>query len=51
MEGQWTAGGETPGWKAKNHRCHIRSGAAIACMSAIVRRGVILDISDMTSRS
>ena len=20
MEGQWTAGGETPGWKAKNHR-------------------------------
>src|SRR6478736_479562 len=22
MEGQWTAGGETPSWKAKNHRCH-----------------------------
>ena len=22
MEGQWTGGGETPNWKAKNHRCH-----------------------------
>jgi len=22
MPGQWTAGGETPTWKGRNHRCH-----------------------------
>ena len=28
MPGQWTAGGETPSWKGRNHRCHhpIRRG-------------------------
>jgi len=49
MEGQWTAGGETPGWKAKNHRCHhpIRRGDRLY-VSYWYGGGVILDISDMT---
>src|SRR5882724_1945683 len=49
MEGQWTAGGETPSWKAKNHRCHhpIRRGDRLY-VSYWYGGGVILDISDMT---
>ena len=49
MQGQWTAGGETPGWKAKNHRCHhpIRRGDRLY-VSYWYGGGVILDISDMT---
>jgi hypothetical protein len=49
MEGQWIAGGETPSWKAKNHRCHhpIRRGDRLY-VSYWYGGGVILDISDMT---
>ena len=49
MEGQWTAGGETPGWKGRNHRCHhpIRRGDRLY-VSYWYGGGVILDISDMT---
>jgi len=49
MQGQWTAGGETPSWKAKNHRCHhpIRRGDRLY-VSYWYGGGVILDISDMT---
>ena len=49
MDGQWTAGGETPSWKAKNHRCHhpIRRGDRLY-VSYWYGGGVILDISDMT---
>ena len=49
MEGQWTAGGETPGWKGRNHRCHhpIRRGDRLY-VSYWYGGGVILDISDMS---
>jgi hypothetical protein len=49
MEGQWIAGGETPGWHGRNHRCHhpIRRGDRLY-VSYWYGGGVILDISDMT---
>jgi hypothetical protein len=48
MPGQWTAGGETPDWKGKGHRCHhpIRRGDRLY-VSYWYGGGVILDISDM----
>ena len=49
MPGQWTAGGETPSWKGRNHRCHhpIRRGDRLY-VSYWYGGGVILDISDMS---
>src|SRR5271165_3995038 len=49
MEGQWIAGGETPSWQGRNHRCHhpIRRGNRLY-VSYWYGGGVILDISDMT---
>ncbi len=49
MPGQHTAGGETPGWKGRNHRCHhpIRRGDRLY-VSYWYGGGVILDISDMS---
>jgi len=49
MPGQWIAGGETPSWKGRNHRCHhpIRRGDRLY-VSYWYGGGVILDISDMT---
>ena len=49
MPGQWTAGGETPAWKGKGHRCHhpIRRGDRLY-VSYWYGGGVILDISDMS---
>jgi hypothetical protein len=51
MPGQWTAGGETPTWKGRGHRCHhpIRRGDRLY-VSYWYGGGVILDISDMRSR-
>ena len=49
MPGQWTAGGETPSWKGRSHRCHhpIRRGDRLY-VSYWHGGGVILDISDMS---
>lgn len=49
MEGQWTAGGETPTWEGRNHRCHhpIRRSDRLY-VSYWYGGGVILDVSDMT---
>ncbi len=49
MPGQWTAGGETPTWKGRNHRCHhpIRRGDRLY-VSYWYGGGVILDISDIS---
>jgi len=49
MPGQWTAGGETPTWKGRGHRCHhpIRRGDRLY-VSYWYGGGVILDISDMS---
>jgi hypothetical protein len=49
MPGQWTAGGETPSWEGRNHRCHhpIRRGDRLY-VSYWHGGGVILDISDMS---
>ena len=49
MPGQWIAGGETPSWKGRNHRCHhpIRRGDRLY-VSYWYGGGVILDISDMS---
>ena len=49
MPGQWTAGGETPTWKGRAHRCHhpIRMGDRLYT-SYWHGGAVILDISDMT---
>jgi hypothetical protein len=49
MPGQWTAGGETPSWKGRNHRCHhpIRRGDRLY-VSYWHGGGVILDISDLS---
>ncbi|HEY3845924.1 MAG TPA: hypothetical protein VGL95_02280 [Acetobacteraceae bacterium] len=49
MPGQWTAGGETPTWKGRNHRCHhpIRRGDRLY-VSYWYGGGVILDISDLS---
>jgi hypothetical protein len=48
MPGQWIAGGETPGWKGRAHRCHhpIRLGDRLYT-SYWHGGAVILDISDM----
>jgi hypothetical protein len=49
MPGQWTAGGETPSWKGRAHRCHhpIRLGNRL--YTSYWHGGcVILDISDMS---
>jgi len=49
MPGQWTAGGETPTWKGRAHRCHhpIRLGDRL--YTSYWHGGVvILDISDMS---
>jgi hypothetical protein len=49
MPGQWTAGGETPAWKGRAHRCHhpIRLGDRLY-VSYWHGGAVILDISDMS---
>jgi hypothetical protein len=49
MPGQWTAGGETPSWKGRAHRCHhpIRLGDRLYT-SYWMGGFVILDISDMS---
>ncbi|HEY8289014.1 MAG TPA: hypothetical protein VIG49_07070 [Acetobacteraceae bacterium] len=49
LPGQWVAGGETPTWKGRNHRCHhpIRRGDRLY-VSYWYGGGIILDISDMT---
>ncbi len=48
MPGQWTAGGETPSWKGRAHRCHhpIRLGHRLY-VSYWHGGFVILDIEDM----
>ena len=49
MPGQWTAGGEQPSWKGRDHRCHhpLRKGNRL--YSGYWLGGfVILDISDMS---
>jgi hypothetical protein len=48
MPGQWTAGGETPSWKGRQHRCHhpIRQGDRLY-VSYWHGGFVILDIADM----
>ena len=48
MPGQWTAGGETPSWPGRHHRCHhpIRSGNRLY-VSYWHGGFVILDIADM----
>ncbi len=48
MPGQWTAGGETPSWKGRQHRCHhpIRQGNRLY-VSYWHGGFVILDIEDM----
>jgi hypothetical protein len=48
MPGQWTAGGETPSWEGRNHRCHhpIRRGNRLY-VSYWHGGFVILDIEDM----
>ncbi|HYB70629.1 MAG TPA: hypothetical protein VEH80_08165, partial [Candidatus Bathyarchaeia archaeon] len=48
MPGQWTAGGETPNWSGRQHRCHhpIRSGNRFY-VSYWHGGFVILDIEDM----
>ena len=48
MPGQWIAGGETPTWTGRNHRCHhpIRRGDRLY-VSYWYGGGVILDISEM----
>ncbi len=49
MPGQWTAGGETPSWKGRAHRCHhpIRNGDRLY-VSYWHGGFVILDIADMS---
>jgi hypothetical protein len=49
MPGQWTAGGETPDWTGRNHRCHhpIRQGDRLY-VSYWHGGAVILDITDMS---
>jgi len=48
MPGQWVAGGETPGWQGRAHRCHhpIRLGSRLY-VSYWHGGFVILDIEDM----
>jgi hypothetical protein len=48
MPGQWTAGGETPGWEGRAHRCHhpIRLGHRLY-VSYWHGGFVILDVEDM----
>ena len=50
MPGQHTAGGETPSWRGKGHRCHhpIRRGDRLY-VSYWYGGAVILDISDMSN--
>jgi hypothetical protein len=49
MQGQWTAGGESPTWKGRSHRCHhpIRRGDRLY-VSYWHGGAVILDIADMS---
>jgi hypothetical protein len=49
MPGQWTAGGETPAWQGRQHRCHhpIRLGQRLY-VSYWHGGFVILDIEDMS---
>jgi hypothetical protein len=49
VPGQWTAGGETPSWKADDYRCHhpMRKGNRLY-VSYWHGGIVILDIADMT---
>jgi hypothetical protein len=49
MPGQWTAGGETPSWSGRQHRCHhpIRLGNRLY-VSYWHGGFVILDIEDMS---
>jgi hypothetical protein len=48
MPGQWTAGGETPTWKGRAHRCHHPIRLDDRLYTSYWHGGaVILDISDM----
>jgi hypothetical protein len=49
MEGQWTAGGETPTWRGRQHRCHhpIRLGDRLY-VSYWHGGFVVLDVADMS---
>lgn len=49
MPGQWTAGGETPTWKGRQHRCHhsIRHENRLY-VSYWHGGGLILDVSDLS---
>ena len=49
MPGQWTAGGETPTWPGRQHRCHhcLRLGDRLY-VSYLHGGFVILDISDLS---
>lgn len=49
MPGQWTAGGETPSWPGRQHRCHhaIRKDNRLY-VSYWHGGGVILDIGDLS---
>jgi hypothetical protein len=49
MPGQWTAGGETPSWPGRQHRCHhaIRNDNRLY-VSYWHGGGVILDIGDLS---
>jgi hypothetical protein len=49
MDGQWAAGGETPGWQGRRHRCHhpLRRGNRL--YTSYWHGGfVILDVDDLT---
>ena len=49
MPGQWIAGGETPGWGPRQHRCHHPMRLDDRLYVSYWHGGwVILDISDMT---
>src|SRR5207253_395183 len=49
MPGQWTAGGETPTWKGRAHRCHHPIRLDDRLYTSYWHGGcVILDIADMT---
>ena len=48
MPGQWTAGGETPSWKGREHRCHHPLRLGNRLYAGYWHGGfVILDVDDM----
>lgn len=49
MPGQWTAGGETPAWKGRAHRCHHPHRLGDRLYVSYWHGGfVILDVADLT---